>query len=299
MHLKRKKNYKFIRDLIFLVLLYLVINFNFKRITFENSNEEFINNLLQSSNYHLVVTRENTNFYEKIIDMVSNIQIKSPVTIIDKVFAYKTENDMYNVQEFSYIQNSVVDNPRVYIYSTHPKEEYKTDGFNVVMASLMLQEKLNSIGVETIVEPRSSSEYIKNNNLSYNNSYLATKEFLTDALEKYGSFDLIIDLHRDSVSKSISTVAKIDGKKYAKIMFVMNKNYTSNYKFAQSINNIISSKYPGISRGIYDKYVDTFNQNLSEKVVLLELGTTYNTYEEVKNSIDALSETIKELLNER
>lgn len=276
-----------------LVIFILIISiiFNVKNTKEENSNTEFITDMLYISNSHLA-SKEGNLIYD-LVDVVSNIEINSPITIIDKVFAYKIENP--DVLEFSYIQNTIVDNPKVYIYSTHPLEKYE-DGFSVVEASLVLQEKLNSIGIQTLVEPRSTVSYMKENNLS--DSYLASKVFLTDALKKY-DYDLIIDLHRDQVPSSVSTKVDINGKSYAKVMFVMNKYYEDNYKFAKEFNDLISLKYPTLTRGIYNKYVDTFNQDLSSKVVLLELGSVQNDYEEVNNSIDILVEIIKELLNER
>ena len=162
------------------------------------------------------------------------------------------------------------------------------------MASILLQEKLNEKGIGTIIEERSASEYIKEHDLDYNQSYLATREFLKEKLEE-NDFDLIIDLHRDAVSKDITTTT-IDNQDYAKIMFVANVNYKENIALANNLNNIINDKYPTLSRGIYNKYIDNFNQDLNSNVVLIELGGNYNKMEEVLLSIDALANSIEELL---
>lgn len=256
----------------------------------KNNNSISITDMLYVSNAHLV-DKEN-NILNDMVYMVSNIEITNPVSIMNNAFTYKVE--LPDVLEFSYIQNTIVDNPKVYIYSTHPYEEY-SDGFNVVEASLVLQEKLNSIGIQTIVEPRNTASYMKDNNIS--NAYSASKIFLTEALREH-NYDLIIDLHRDQVANTVSTKVDINGKKYAKVMFVMNKYYEENYKFANKFNNLISSKYPTLTRGIYNKYIDTFNQDVDKNVILIELGSSQNNYEEVNNSISILVETIKELLNE-
>jgi len=285
---------KIFKYLIFLIILYLLINANLSKHQFKSGNEQFVNGILQKSNYYFVSNDE--NILDSFINKVSNIDVKQPVSIIDKEFAYQKEIYIENQQQFAYVQNVVVDKPRVYIYSTHPLEGYKDTKFNVVSASIMLQEKLNSYGIQTLVESRDAGEYIKQNNLT--NNYSATKQFLKDALSKYGTFDLIIDLHRDSVPTGVSTTTKINGKNYAKVMFVMNVNYP-NYQFAQKIDKILTTKYPTISRGMYNKYDDTFHQELNNNAVLIELGSTFNTYEEVINTIDALSVTIKELLNEK
>ena len=282
MKLKKPKRINFIVFLIIILILFLVVNFLLKKIEL-NSNELFVKKLLQKSNYYLINENLDTNLTYKLF----KFDLKNPITIMDKVFAYEKD-----IQTFAYIQNNFVDNPRVYIYSTHPNEKYIDN--TISYASLILQEKLNSLQVETIVEERSVVEYLEDNNLEFDDSYKATREFLSDKLKTY-DFDLIIDLHRDAVN---NTTVKINNKEYAKIMFVQNVNYKNNIILANKLNDILNEKYSGITRGIYNKYVDNFNQDLNNNVLLIELGGNTNTFEQVNNSIDALAYSIKELLNE-
>lgn len=282
MKLKKPKRINFIVFLIIILILFLVVNFLLKKIEL-NSNELFVKRLLQKSNYYLINENLDTNLTYKLF----KFDLKNPITIMDKVFAYEKD-----IQTFAYIQNNFVDNPKVYIYSTHPNEKYIDN--TISYASLILQEKLNSLQVETIVEERSVVDYLEDNNLEFDDSYKATREFLSDKLKTY-DFDLIIDLHRDAVN---NTTVKINNKEYAKIMFVQNVNYKDNITLANKLNDILNEKYPGITRGIYNKYVDNFNQDLNNNVLLIELGGNTNTFEQVNNSIDALAYSIKELLNE-
>ncbi len=282
MKLKKPKRINFIVFLIIILILFLVVNFLLKKIEL-NSNELFVKKLLQKSNYYLINEKLDTNLTYKLF----KFDLKNPITIMDKVFAYEKD-----IQTFAYIQNNFVDNPRVYIYSTHPNEKYIDN--TISYASLILQEKLNSLQVETIVEERSVIDYLEDNNLEFDDSYKATREFLSDKLKTY-DFDLIIDLHRDAVN---NTTVKINNKEYAKIMFVQNVNYKDNITLANKLNDILNEKYSGITRGIYNKYVDNFNQDLNNNVLLIELGGNTNTFEQVNNSIDALAYSIKELLNE-
>ena len=282
MKLKKPKRINFIVFLIIILILFLVVNFLLKKIEL-NSNELFVKKLLQKSNYYLINENLDTNLTYKLF----KFDLKNPITIMDKVFAYEKD-----IQTFAYIQNNFVDNPKVYIYSTHPNEKYIDN--TISYASLILQEKLNSLQVETIVEERSVVEYLEDNNLEFDDSYKATREFLSDKLKTY-DFDLIIDLHRDAVN---NTTVKINNKEYAKIMFVQNVNYKDNITLANKLNDILNEKYSGITRGIYNKYVDNFNQDLNNNVLLIELGGNTNTFNQVNNSIDALAYSIKELLNE-
>lgn len=288
-----KINYKVV--LIFIIIIIAIFNIKIPQIKLK-SNENFIYTILGESNYF--IKNSDVNFiFKNLSNILNNFSLKRPISVIDKVFAY--EKNESTIQSFAYIQNMVVDNPRVYIYSTHPNEKYLGDeqyelGNNVLQASLLLQEELNKLGIPTIVEERNASQYISENNLSFVDSYLATREFLKEKLAKY-DFDLIIDLHRDAVSKEITTT-KINGENYAKIMFVNNINYDENINLANKLNNIIKEKNESLTRGIYKKYIDNFNQDLHNNVILLELGGNYNEMNEVKNTIKILAESIKELL---
>lgn len=294
MRLKKriKINYKI--SLLILLMFGIIFNINLPNLQL-NSNEKFINKILKKSNSHLIKEESNLIFGNSFNFI--NISMKQPISIIDKVFAY--EKQEREVQTFSYIQNLIVDNPRVYIYNTHPKEQYLGEekyelGNNVLQASILLQEELNKLGIPTIVEERNATQYINENNLNFDDSYIATRTFLEDKLKKY-NFDLIIDLHRDAVSETLTTTT-IDGKEYAKIMFVNNINYEENVAIANKLNDIIKNKNESLTRGIYKKYVDNFNQDLNSNVILLELGGNYNKMEEVENTIKILAESIKELL---
>ncbi len=191
----------------------------------------------------------------------------------------------------------------IYIYNTHQKEEYLNNK-TVLDASLVFKDELKKYNVETIVEKRDITEFMRTNNISYSYSYYASKFYIEDVMSK-NKLDLIIDLHRDSVDKKLVTY-KIDGKSYAKILFVVggeNKNYKDNYSLSHHLNNMIVSKYPDISRGIIIKsgknVNGVYNQNLSKDMILLELGSNTSSFEEVKNTITLLAPIIGEYLHEK
>lgn len=265
----------------FLIIFIILIIYIFLHTDASSiSNSEFVQKLLYSSNYLS---------YESI-DLSKYEMAFNPITQLEKIFSYENykENNTYTV--FNYLYN---DSPRVYIYNTHQLEKYVT-GESVIDAGHLLSDALNNLGINTILETRDVGAYRIINNLS--SDYLATRSFLKEQL-KENNFDLIIDLHRDSVSSKKITDITINDKDYARIMFVMNKNYT-NYNYALKFNNLINKKYPNISRGIYNKYVDNFNQDLNDNVILIELGSNYNNFDQVKNTVDALAISIKEILDE-
>lgn len=282
---------KIITYLLLIIALYFSIYLLLGKVELKNSNEDFINNLLKTSNYYLYPNKTKNSYLVNFINYLNNINLNKPITIVERNF-YKTSN--YNL-EFGYIQNNIVDKPKVYIYSTHENEKY-IDDKTVLEASHLLQAKLNELGVMTIVNEKSVSDYLNKNGLKFKDSYKATREFLKTALNEYDSLELIIDLHRDATSKENSTVS-INGVDYAKIMFVMNENYP-NIKLAEKINDLILKKQ-NITRGVYHKKVDNFNQDLSTNVILVEMGGNYNTFSEVEVSINTLASSIKEFIDEK
>lgn len=184
------------------------------------------------------------------------------------------------------------DSKKVYVYSTHQSEAY-SDNKNVINASIYLKEKLNEYNVVVKIEEGNISEFMNINNYSYNSSYIASRYFIESEINN--NYDLIIDLHRDAVSRKNSLIS-INGKKYAKIMFVIgkkNKNYKKNYKVANEINNLINQKYPGLSRGVLlqdgSNVNGIYNQDLADNMLLIELGGNHNQFSEVKNTIDVLA----------
>ena len=276
---------------VILILLYVSAFTFFKDYELKRPNNDFVNRMLKKSNYYFYPNDIEFKFFPRFLNLINNIDINKPLTIVEKKF-YRTSN--VNI-EFGYIQNNIVDKPKVFIYSTHDTEKY-SDGKSVLEASALLQTKLNELGIMTIVSEKRVVEYLNANNLEYEDAYTVTREVVKDAISKYDSLELIIDLHRDAVPADVSKTT-VDGKDYAKIMFVMDKRLT-NIEFAKKLNNIILSK-KNITRGIYDKRNYHFNQDLNDKVVLIEMGGNNNNFSEVENSIDILAQSIKELIDEK
>ncbi len=192
--------------------------------------------------------------------------------------------------------------PIIYIYNTHDMEEYsslneiKVLGIseNVVTASYMLQELLSSYGINSIVEEKSPTKEVKENNLSYPSTYTFSYNNAIDAKNKNKSLEYFIDLHRDGVKKEYSTV-QIQNKSYAKIMFVLGMNHKNSEKNLELVNKLeeyLNNNYAGILRktSVYDD--SSYNQELSEKAFLVEMGGNENNLNEVFNSMKALANAI-------
>ena len=171
------------------------------------------------------------------------------------------------------------------------------------MASYLLKEKLNKNGVSSIVEDTNLAEFLNINNWDHSKSYAASRLLILDKQSKYNTLKYYIDIHRDSVNKSAST-ATINGKSYAKILFVVgleHDNYQLNVETASNINSLFNKYYPGLSRGLYKKsgpgVNGIYNQDISGNAMLIEVGGYENTIEEVFNTIDAISTILTKYIN--
>lgn len=285
-----KLKFKYLIFIIIIILIYLLFSYissNFKLVTI---NKNAISKILLNNSIHIIYN-EDDNYFNKILQKFININ--DPVGILKN----QTENkiilkDKLKLSSYKY---------KVYLYNTHDLEQYKDFIQNIKIsvgnASLLLSNNLKSIGIDAIVEKQKVSD-LTNNDLS--KSFDISKTLIENIIQSE-NIDLFIDLHRDDEKKEVTTL-ELNGKKYAKVKFVVgrkNKNYMLNYNLTELINRKIKEKYPDLTRGIVlnDNY--TYNQELSEKIIFINIGGYENDIVEVKNTIDLLGPIIKEVLDEK
>jgi len=318
---KRKRSFK-LKYLFYVFIIYFSFSYTFYFSLKNNrniSNEKFINLLLKNGNANVFYDYDLVNVVNDTVNYLLNIDFKKPVTIlnntilkqgqIDKNITIEHTDDYSNMEELKKISSYIEDpnpvdinNPIIYLYNSHQLENYSNENLeiygitpNVLMASYILKEKLNKLGLSTIVETTNLSDFLNVNGWDHSSSYKASRLLLLDNISKYDSLKYFIDIHRDSVSKSVSTVT-INGKNYAKILFVVgleHDDYQLNLDNMSKINSISEKYYPGLSRGIYKKSGSgvngIYNQDVNGNVILIEVGAVYNNIEEVLNTMEALS----------
>ena len=301
---KRRFKYKSIIYLFSFLLNIYLISFVFDRIRLFIPNEYIIENIFENSNY-AYNGKENNHITAKLYSHIKEKYFNSPVNLL------KNELKINNAEEkieFMYSEN---DSPRIYIYNSHQGEKYSMkylEDYNIVpdvlMASLMLKDKLKSNNISSIVEESDILKYMKENNLDHSGSYKASRKYLEKIINNYPNMDLYIDLHRDAATHKVSTTT-INDKACAKVLFVIgleNSNYKKNLEKVIKLNNIILEKYPTLTRGIMKKQGygvnGIYNQDLDERVILMEIGGNENNIEEINNTLDLIAEVIGEYLNE-
>lgn len=317
----KRKKFKFI---FLLIIVYVIFGYtiyysfrNNSRIT----NEEFINYILNNGNLYKIENRGITKVINKTLGYMLKIDITKPYTLFNEnIIGYEIDkednDDLEKLKEISYYMsdpNKVdIDKPIIYIYNSHQLENYNNDNLsiygitpNVLMASYLLKEKLNNLGISTIVEDTNITEFLDINNWDYSASYKASRIFMLDKKNTYDSLKYYIDIHRDSVGRELTTV-NINNKNYARILFVVgleHKNYEKNLELANNINSLFNKYYPGLSRGIYKKEGPNvngiYNQDISSNAMLIELGGVDNNILEVMNSVNAISEVMAKYVGDK
>lgn len=308
---KRRFKYRII-GYAFIMFLGYQISFNiimhFKLV---NNNNQFIKALLINSNYHIMYEKKASNLFTKGFSKIINVN--KPVTILDNIFHLKQNKEN---KPIGYVENPNIDTskiekePEVFIYNTHQGETYEGKGLEeynitpgVMMASYLLQKKLLESNVKSIVMEDNLIDYMNINNMNHAKSYVASRIFLEETIKNNKNLKLIIDIHRDSLPKEKSTVI-INNKSCAKILFVIGEEYETyknNLDMTNKINEKIKEKYPELTRGIITKggigNNGVYNQDLNDKITLMELGADKNTIEEVNNTIDLIGPIIGEYIN--
>ncbi|MCI9110555.1 MAG: hypothetical protein HFH47_01935 [Bacilli bacterium] len=312
---RKKRKFKFrILGYAFLVFLGYQISFNvIMNIKLANTNEDFIKGLLADSNYHMLYEKKANNLFNKIFSYF--FDINSPVSILENTFHYKANKEEVSGYISNPNKNETVSKeqrePLIYIYNSHQGEMYQgksLEAYNitpgVMMASYIFQDKLEKLGVGTIVMEDNLIDYMNLNNMKHAASYKASRIFASKTIKENPSLKLIIDLHRDSIPKEKSTVI-INNKTLAKVSFVVGNehdNYEQNLKLTNSLNEKIKEKYPSLTRGVLIKggkgNNGVYNQDLSPKVTCIEIGSDSNTIDEVLNTIELLTPIIAEFVHE-
>lgn len=200
--------------------------------------------------------------------------------------------------------------PLVYIFNAHPSEligapslsRYREGTTGIVEFSHMLANIFSTHRIPVLVEDRDVRDVIRENGWRFDDSYRAARIFLEERIHQYPSLQFFFDIHRDAVPDSVATVT-IDGKDYARVMFVIgidNPQFEENSEMALKLHEMLEERKPGISRGIFPsggpRRNGWYNQDLSPKLQLVEIGSAQSTITEMTNATEILAEVIAEYI---
>lgn len=251
---------------------------------------------------------------------VGSGNVKSGVVeVLSKLKNYTIDIDKYLAERPDiHIKDTTA--PQVLIVHTHTSEAYmdtftgtypesfdtrtRDASHSVIRVGDVLTEKLNQAGIATI------HDTTYHDDPAYNGAYTRSMETTQKYLEKYPSIQVVLDIHRDSLTQADGTKLKptvtINGKKAAQIMIVSGcddegnigyPDWQYNMRFGLRLQKEIATKYSGLARPLYTWNI-RYNQHLTHGSLLVEFGTEANTDEEVSYSAELFADALISVLNE-
>jgi stage II sporulation protein P len=209
------------------------------------------------------------------------------------------------------VSSTTITSPKVkqvFIYHSHFSESFipelnQSRGMkandankNITLVGKHLAKQLAKMGVGSVT---SHVPY------SYRGAYSSSRKTVIQALKKYDDLTYLIDIHRDSQRRKVTTI-NIKGKPYARLAFVVgsaSKHYADNLKLARSLYKEINKLAPGLVRGVFIKprtrgSNGEYNQSLSKGSFLVEIGGIDNNFQEVYRSTDILAKVLRERISD-
>ncbi len=196
--------------------------------------------------------------------------------------------------------------PQVLIYHTHTCESYAPgpdntldQTKNVCAAGDTLSDCLNQYyGINVIHDKTIHDEN------SYLQAYKKSGETVAKYMKKYGNFDMVIDMHRDSINDRKEVTVNMNGENVSTFRFVIargNPHVSKNLNVVNQLIKISDKLFPNYCKDIfyYNTGTNYFNQAKSDNAFLLELGSYVSTTEEAKASGKYMARIIAEYLNSK
>ena len=231
--------------------------------------------------------------------------------------------DQIEVDESS-IELTGEEGPQVLIYHSHSREAYMHDPKNpykeaasevfrsndlehtVISVGEMLAQNLKAQGIEVLHD---TTEHEQDD---YNASYEKSLNMIKKRMEEYESLQMFIDVHRNGYEKNAKKnpddeVVIINGERVAKLFVVIGTGqgvlggfsekpqWEENTKLAIKLTNKINELYPGLAKDILHKN-GRFNQHLSTKAILVEIGSTFTTQNEAEQTTKYLAEALSKII---
>ncbi|NLW07899.1 MAG: stage II sporulation protein P [Clostridia bacterium] len=188
-------------------------------------------------------------------------------------------------------------NQTIGLYYTHDGESYvPTEGTEnipgkggILRVGSVFAEKLRNLGLNIIDDKTSHAPH---DDAAYRRSRRTAISLI-----KQGAA-AIFDVHRDGVPDPDFYRQVINNQKVTKVRLVVgrqNQNMNSNLDYAKRIKAVADQRYPGLIQGIFIGS-GSFNQDLSPRSMLLEVGTHTNSREEAERGVKLFADIVPPVL---
>ncbi|WP_245867879.1 hypothetical protein SPSIL_003860 [Sporomusa silvacetica DSM 10669] len=186
--------------------------------------------------------------------------------------------------------------PIIAIYHSHTDESYiPNEGTptqpgkgSIMVVGDAFEKKLTELGYQvqhskTLHDPHDA------------NAYHRSRRTAMKLLQQQPA--AIFDVHRDSAPLRVYSTT-INGENVSKLLLVVgrqNQNRKTTLDYARSIKAATDAKYPSLIRGIFIAH-GNYNQDLSPRALLIEVGTQYNSREAAERSLSLFADVVPSFL---
>lgn len=186
--------------------------------------------------------------------------------------------------------------PTIAVYHTHSDESYvPTDG----KESINGNGGIYDVGETLVAKLKQMGYKVDYNKANHNphdvNAYHRSRRTAATLLKDQP--DVILDVHRDAVPPQ-QYQTKVKGQDVTKIKLVVgrtNPNMKTNLEFAKKIKAAMDKKDPGLSNGIY-MGKGSYNQDLSPRAMLLEIGAHTNSKKEAERAAGLFADILPSVI---
>lgn len=195
--------------------------------------------------------------------------------------------------------------PQFLFYHSHSRETWSGPGTpsgTITWVGTQLKAALAERGLEGL---SSNVDYVSTvKGYRFSKSYTYSLKTVQALVKQHPTIAYFIDIHRDSQKHEYTTVS-INKRSYAQLFFIVgreNPNWQKNEAFAQRLHRLLEQTHPGLSRGIWAKTKQNgngeYNQSISPRSILVEVGGIENTVAEVQRTVHALADALVTVYNE-
>lgn len=139
-------------------------------------------------------------------------------------------------------------------------------------------------------------------------AYTRSLSMLEKRIKDDGEYDIYIDIHRDAYDPVESDTLTVDGVSMAKVMVVIGTgegnngtpilprpDYKANYAYGKKVTDNINAQVKGLAKDVRVNK-SRYNQHLSKRAILIEMGYTGNNLDQVLASVPYVAKAVADTI---
>lgn len=186
----------------------------------------------------------------------------------------------------------------VILYTTHNSESYvPSDGTEsikgeggILDVAEALRKALEEKGIHAVLDKTHHDPHDAG-------SYRRSRQTAVNLIRNNAPVRAKFDIHRDAVPRA-AYATQVDGQDMTKVRMVIgrrNQNRQANEELAKQIKSVADRNYPGLIKDIFFGR-GSYNQELSPRSLLFEMGTYGSRKEEAQKSARYLADVIQKAM---